>query len=198
MNMRNVVPRTTLPRYNCTKKIWLAPAKLKIEDSNNEYEISFLTRRNSGVFKVVCRVPKSLEITDRFKCALTAYACEGTNQTKGLYSKFCGQKTRNVHITNSDPWILRIVIDEFEKLGMKREKWRIRLQIFSQHNEDREKLWWSKKLHVNARKIKCSILKGDLSKDYMEPHGRAKVEVESVVFGSLVANLISLLKANRI
>lgn len=199
MDMKKLIPSKTLHRFNVTKWKWLSQVKLNIRDLGDSYEVWYYTKRNKGNYKISKIVPKKVDVNDYFKCALIAYLCEGTKISKGANTHSSGQKGKNIHITNGDHWILKLVIDEFEKIGISRGKWRVVLDLFSQHNIEEEKIWWSKKLKLPLENIyKTYVYPGDITKAYREPHGRARIRCESVIFGAIISNLINLLMNDKL
>jgi len=199
IDMKKIIPKKTLHRFNVTKWKWLSQVKLNVKDLGSKYEVWYFTKRNKGNYKISLTVPKRIDINDSFKCALTAYVCEGTKINKGVNTNSSGQKGKNIHITNGDYWILKLIIDEFEKIGMKRDRWRVILDLFSQHNIKKEKIWWSKKLKISLKNFyKTRMHIGDIRKAYREPHGRACIRRESVIFGAIISNLINLLITDKL
>ena len=199
VDMDKLVPSETLHRFNVTRWQWLSPVKLNLKDLGDGYEAWYLTKRNKGNFKISANIPKTVNITDSLKCALVAYMCEGTKINKGANTVSSGQKSKNISVVNGDYWILKLVIDEFEKVGFARNRWRIILDLFSQHDVKKEKMWWKEKLDVPLENIyKIKMHEGDISKSYRQPHGCATIRRESVILGAIISNLINLLMNNKL
>lgn len=199
LDTKSILPKITLPRYNATKRIWLKPRKFYIEPIRGYYKISFLTRRNTGDFEVSRLLPRKINLNDKFKCALTAYLCEGTQMGKGVFTQSSGQKGKNVSFSNTQPWLIKLVIDDFRKIGIRRDDWRVRLQLYTQHNIGKEKIWWSKELGVPIERIKSiKVSEGDIKRSYRAPHGRAEIGIESVILASVISNLLNLLKKDKL
>ena len=77
--------------------------------------------------------------------------------------------------------------------------WHVRLRLFPQHNPEKEKKWWSKKLGIPIENFKIKeISKGDERKKSYAPHGGCFIELYSVIFSALLDNLINLFKHNLI
>lgn len=199
VDIKEFLPKKTLNRFNVTKWKWLSQVKLNADDLGDSYEVWYFTKRNKGKYKISKVIPKKVDINDFFKCALTAYMCEGTKINKGSNTSSSGQKGKNISVANTEYWILKLIIDEFEKIGLQRNKWRMILDLFSQHDAQKEKLWWSKKLNLPIENFyKVRMHQGDPSKEYRALHGICHMRRESVIFGAIISNLINLLINNEL
>jgi hypothetical protein len=195
----NLIPKKSLPRFQGDKRIWLDPVEFQIDELKETYKVSFWSNRGIGKRKFSESIPKKISFDDKFKCALVAYMCEGRNLRKGVYTKNSGNKGRNISFSNTDLWLTKLIVDEFEKLGIKRERWKSRLDLYIQHSIYIEKIWWSKKLHISIGNFKIrEKLKGDIKKSSYSPHGICSIELYSVIFSALLDNIINLLKENKI
>jgi hypothetical protein len=160
-DMKRIIPDYTLPRWNSNKKLWLKKEKLKIEEDNNYYIIFYGLKRNStGLMSYGISVPKTIILDERFKFAIVAYMCEGTKPSKGRFTKCSGNKGRSIQFSNQDLWLVRLIIDEFEKIGIMRPRWKIYLTLFGQHKEKEEIEWWKKNLKIK-QKFNIIRLEGD-------------------------------------
>lgn len=198
LDTKVLLPKTTLPRYNATKRSWLKPMILQVEPCKFGYSLSFLTKRNTGSFKVNRIIPSEIDFNHMFRCALVAYLCEGTRVDKAGISG-TRRTGKNISFANTDPWLIRLVLDQFEKLGIDREDWRVRLELYTHHNIEAEKLWWSRRLRTITNRIKSvRVNLGESDKKHMAPHGRAEIGIESVILGSVLANILNLLKKGKL
>jgi len=125
--------------------------------------------------------------------------CEGRNLRKGIYTKNSGNKGKNISFTNTDIWLIKLIIDEFRKIGINRKIWKSRLDLYVQHNVNIEKRWWSRKLQISIDNFRIrENLKGDINKSSYSPHGTCIIELYSVIFSALLDNILNLLKENKI
>ena len=199
VNIKDIIPEYSLPRYDPNKKKWLTSVKFSVSENGNSYEISFLTNSGRGKRRVSEFVPKFLLLDSKFKSALIAYMCEGTDLQKGINTNCAGNKGKSIQFSNSDVWLLKLIVNEFKKIGITEQKWRCYLSLFSQHNDEHEKKWWSENLGIPITRIKIKeTLMGDPSKQSYNPHGRFRIEIYSSIYASLIDNLISLLRKNKI
>ena len=90
IDMKKLIPKKSLPRFRGDKRIWLNPVKFEIEELRGRYKVSFYSTKGKGRRKFSVSLPKTVDIDTKFKCALVAYMCEGTNPRKG---KNGGQKS---------------------------------------------------------------------------------------------------------
>src|SRR3989344_287015 len=112
VDFKEVIPDKTLPRFNCQKRFWTAPAKLVVEKVNNFYVISYDIELVKGRFrKYSMQVPSRVVIDSKFLVALAMYTCEGRNPNKGVYTNSSANKGRYLSIINSDSRIIKFVID---------------------------------------------------------------------------------------
>jgi len=194
----NLIPNESIPRFQSDKRMWLDPVEFQIEKVNEGYKISFLSTRGMGKRRFFEILPQRIEVNDNFKCALVAYMCEGTDLRKGIYTKNSGNKGKNISFTNTDSWLIRLVIDEFQKIGIRRERWKARLDLYPQHDNETEKLWWSTNLNIPLNNFKIrSRPKGQEGKESYAIHGICVIECWSVIFSAIIDNLINLLKEGK-
>ena len=199
IDMKDIIPKKSLPRFQGDKRIWLDPVKFKIEKLREVYYVSFLSTRGRGRRKFSAVLPKTININIKIKCALVAYMCEGTNLAKGIYTENSGNKGKNISFSNSDWWLVKLVVDEFQKLGIARDMWRPRLTLYAEHKDELEIKWWSEKLEVPSANFKIrERLEGDKKKVSYSTHGGCVIELWSVIFSALIYNLISLLRQNKL
>ena len=125
-------------------------------------------------------VPRYLEYDEAFKAALVAYQCEGDNPIRSNGVR--------IGLNNSNWRIVRLVVDEFEKLGLRREKWNVRLELYEGlHQEEIEKRWWSEKLAIPVNSFtRPTWFKGQSGKQDYNPHGRARIQRSSPIFAAIV------------
>jgi len=125
-------------------------------------------------------VPKTLDYSPRFKAAVIAYVCEGDDPKRANGIR--------IGVNNSDWRIVRIVADEFEKLGLKRERWNVRLELYrGRHGETTEKKWWSEKLVIPLHCFTSPTwFKGIKGKEEYNPHGRARIQRSSAIFAAII------------
>lgn len=192
IDFKEIIPKETLPRFNCQRRTWIKPAKLTVTKNHNHYEISYkiqLVENRFRLYKI--ELPLRTMIDNRLLVALGLYACEGRNPNKGVFTKSSGNKGRYLSIVNSDMRIIKLVIGEFEsKLAIDRNRWSFRLTLFNNHDIDREKLWWSKSLKVKKERIVLSeVLEGDPEKASYAPHGRCNAELSSVIHATIIHNM---------
>jgi len=199
VDTKDIVPEYSLPRYDPNKKRWLKPVKFSVSERKNCYEVSFLTNRGCGERKISEFIPKLLSLDSKFISALIAYMCEGTDLRKGINTNCAGNKGKSIQFCNSDAWLLKLIVNEFKKIGIIEQKWRCYLTLFTQHNDENEKKWWSEILGIPIKRIKIKEkLIGDPSKKLYNPHGRFRIEVYSSIYASLIDNLINLLKNDKL
>lgn len=199
VDTKNIVPEFTLPRYNCDKKIWIKAEKIFVDKTEDKYEVYYFVNRNTGKMKYVYNLPKYIELDERFKLAIVAFMCEGTDPKKGIFTKFSGNKGRSIQFSNSDYWLVKLIVDEFEKLGISRDKWAVYLTLFPEHETKKEIKWWSKILNIKGERFRLhEILEGNPDKKSYNPHGRVRIETTSVVHTAIIDNLINLTKENKL
>jgi hypothetical protein len=199
IDMKEVIPKKSLPRFQGDKRIWLDPVEFEIEELEDKYRVSFLSTRGKGRKTFSVMLPKTIDINTKFKCALVAYMCEGSNLEKGIYTDNSGNKGKNISFSNSDWWLIKLVVDEFQKLGITKDMWRSRLRLYAEHDDESEKRWWSEKLGIPINNFRIrERLEGDRKKASYAPHGGCVIELWSVIFSALIHNLINLFKQNKI
>lgn len=189
-DIRDFIPNTTLRRWSSYKegrKRPREPEHLEVTCDEKECKVSYnmKIKPNGGssyARTVSVLVPRLLEYNSRFQAAVIAYMCEGDDPKRANGIR--------VGLNNSDWRIVRIVVDEFEKLGLKREKWNVRLELYSGfHEEMAEKKWWSKRLEIP---LHCFTMptwfEGIVSKKEFNPHGRARIQRSSAIFAAIIDN----------
>jgi hypothetical protein len=198
-NALRIIPRKSLPRFQGDKRIWLKPVKFEVEKIKNGVKISFLSTRGIGRRRFSETIPKIININDKFKTSLVAYMCEGTNLRKGIYTENSGNKGKNISFSNNDPWLVKLIVDEFQKIGVSKNKWKVRLTLYSQHIVESERNWWSNFLNIQLANVKVrKRLQGEKIKSTYALHGGCIVEIYSVIFSALIDNLINLIKNNKL
>ncbi len=188
LDARNFIPDSTLIRWASYEEGRKRPREtesLKISDRESEYEVSYtltVNPVNATSYKrtILTFVPRTLEYDVRFQAAVMAYICEGDDPKRANGIR--------IGLNNSDWRITRLVVDEFEKLGMKREGWNVRLELYrGEHREMEEKEWWSKMLRIPIRCFtKPTWFDGSKEKENYNPHGRARVQRSSAIFAAIV------------
>jgi hypothetical protein len=125
-------------------------------------------------------VPVYVDCDGGLKAAVVAYQCEGDdpNRANGV----------RIGLNNSDWRIVRLVVNEFEKLGLKREKWNVRLELYrGVHYEKIEKRWWSEKLGIPLNSFtKPTWFEGNKDKKEYNPHGRVRIQRSSPIFAAII------------
>lgn len=189
-DIKDFVPTTTLRRwasYEEKRKLPKKPEHLEVICGQNECKVSYSvtikpTKGASYARTMSVSIPKALEYNSRFKAAIMAYVCEGDDP----------QRANGIRIglNNSDWRIVRIVVDEFEKLGLKREKWNVRLELYTGfHEEIVEKKWWSERLEIPLHCFTTPTwFEGIVSKKEFNPHGRARIQRSSAIFAAIIDN----------
>lgn len=199
INMKEIIPEISLPRSQGDKRIWLYPVKFEVEGLPEFYRVSFYSARGMGRRKFSEFLPKTIDIDDEFKMAIVAYMCEGVKPAKGAYTASSGNKGKNIGFSNSDLWLITLIIDQFQKIGIKREKWSVWLSLFEEHDDEKEKIWWSENLKVPYDNIKLKKKSlGNSKKIGYLSHGICSIEVYSVIYAAIIVNLINFLKQNNI
>ncbi len=86
---------------------------------------------------------------------------------------------------------MRLVVDEFEKLGLKRDAWNVRLELYrGEHEEKAEKKWWSAKLAIPVHCFSNpSWFEAHEDKRGYNLHGRARIQRSSAIFAAIIANV---------
>lgn len=198
IDIKNIIPVNSLPRYNCESRKWLLPLRFRIKETSKYCVVSYKTKRGTGNTTFHVKFPKKVEITPKFKCALVAYLCEGCNPLKGVYTDSSSNKGRQITTINSDFWILKLIINEFEKLGIDRERWKVRLTIFKNMCGNIKKFWWHKKLKIPLDRFsKVNRIKGNPIKSSYNPQGRAQIELVSLVHAAIITKLFRLLMTHK-
>jgi hypothetical protein len=190
LDMRVFIPKTTLKRwasYKEGKKRPREPEQLEVTCDRMECKISYNMMVNpkagsSYVRAVSTSVPRFLEYNAPFSAAVVAYICEGDHPRRANGVR--------IGLNNSDWRIVRLVVNELEKLGLKREKWNVRLELYhGTHDETIEKKWWSEKLRIP---LSCfttpTWFEGTEGKEGFSPHGRARIQRSSVIFAAIIDN----------
>jgi len=187
-DIRDFIPKATLKRwasYKEGRKRPKEPENLEIVCNANECKVSYTVTIKPVVGSSYARtmsvkVPKTLEYNSRFQAAAIAYICEGDDPKRANGIR--------IGLNNSDWRIVRIVVDEFEKLGLKREKWNVRLELYhGAHDETSEKKWWSKKLKIPFNCFtRPTWFEGTIGKEEFNPHGRARIQRSSAIFAAII------------
>jgi hypothetical protein len=189
-DMRDFIPKTTLKRwagYKEGKKRPLEPEPLRVTRGESEYEVSYvviISPRNGLCYArdVSVSVPFNIEYDDSLKAAVIAYKCEGDDPIRANGVR--------IGLNNSDWRIIRLVVNEFEKLGLERERWNVRLELYEGvHDEKTEKQWWSEKLEIPLDCFtKPTWFEGVKGKEDYNPHGRARIQRSSPIFAAIIEN----------
>jgi hypothetical protein len=187
-DIRDFIPDTTLERwtsYREGRKSPKEPEHLEVACDEKECKISYTMTINPKVGSpyrraVSVSVPRLLEYDANFQAAVVAYLCEGDHPRRANGVR--------IGLNNSDWRIIRLVVDEFEKLGLKRERWDVRLELYEGiHDESSEKKWWSEKLRIP---LSCfttpTWFEGTKGKEEFSPHGRARVQRSSTIFAAII------------
>jgi hypothetical protein len=188
LGIQYFVPETTLKRwasYKEERKRPKEPEHLDVACDENECIASYtvaMRPSNAASYsrKISVSLPRTLEYNTRFQAAIIAYMCEGDDPKRANGIRF--------GLNNSDWRIVRIVVDEFEKLGLKREKWNVRLELYyGFHEETTEKKWWSEKLGIP---MQCftnpTWFEGIKGMEKHNPHGRARIQRSSAIFAAII------------
>jgi len=188
LDTRNFIPDSTLIRwasYEEERKLPRETESLKISDHESEYEVSYtltIDPVNAILYKrtILTFVPRTLEYDARFQTVVMAYICEGDDPKRASGIR--------IGLNNSDWGITRLVVDESEKLGMKRERRNVRLELYrGEHREIEEKECWSKMLRIPIRCFtKPTLFDGNREKENYNHHGRACVQRSSAIFAAIV------------
>jgi len=188
LDARNFIPDSTLIRWASYEEGRKRPREtesLKISDHESEYEVSYtltIDPVNAILYKrtILTFVPRTLEYDARFQTVVMAYICEGDDPKRASGIR--------IGLNNSDWGITRLVVDESEKLGMKRERRNVRLELYrGEHREIEEKECWSKMLRIPIRCFtKPTLFDGNREKENYNHHGRACVQRSSAIFAAIV------------
>ncbi len=187
-NAQDFVPSTTLRRwagYKEGRKRPLEPERLNVVCGEKDCEVSYvvsITPKNGSPYSrtVSVTLPKYIDYDDKLKAAVTAYRCEGDdpNRANGV----------RIGLNNSDWGIVKLVVTEFEKLGLRRERWNVRLELYEGvHDEKTEKRWWSEKLGIPLHCFTTPTwFEGKKGKEEYNPHGRTRIQRSSPIFAAIV------------
>jgi len=188
LDIREFVPNTTLRRwasYKEGRKRPREPEPIRVVCKDKECEVSYtmaIKPENAVPYErtISISVPKIVDYNARFKAAVVAYLCEGDDPKRANGIR--------IGLNNSDWRIVRIVADEFEKLGIHRERWNVRLELYrGEHGEMIEKKWWSEKLRIPVDCFtKPTWFEGGKGKEEYNPHGRARIQRSSAIFAAIV------------
>jgi hypothetical protein len=188
LDIRDFIPKAILKRwasYTEGKKRPREPEQLELACDERGCKISYNMTispkvGSSYVRAVSVSTPRFLEYDARFNAAVVAYVCEGDypKRANGV----------RIGLNNSDWRIVRLVVNEFEKLGLRREKWNVRLELYQgTHDEATEKEWWSEKLEIP---LSCfttpTWFEGTKGKEEFSPHGRARIQRSSTIFAAVI------------
>jgi len=198
IKMKTLLPNNTLIRKRKNKV--LLPSPIFMEEKKGSlllYHLfkssySFNGKGNLQNHRSEEILPKIIDIDENFKLALVAYLCEGDKPEKGGGYR--------LGLNNSDWWIIKLVIDQFEKLGIKRARWNVRLELYiNQHDEIKEKNWWSQILQIPIYRFTTSTWYESVpEKKDMTFHGRARIQLFSIIFASIIRNLLNKLKEGKL
>ena len=189
LGIQDFIPKTTLTRwasYNEERKRPRESEHLEVACDENGCIASYsvVIRPSNATTSYSRRIsvslPRTVEYTAGFQAASIAYICEGDDPK-------LANGTR-VGLNNSDWRIIRLVVDEFEKLGLKRERWNVRLELYEDfHKEAAEKKRWSEKLRIP---LKCftspTWFEGVKGMEKHNLHGRARIQRSSSIFAAIV------------
>lgn len=187
-DIRYFIPQVTLRRwasYSEGRKRPREPERLEITFEEKECRVSYTSSIEPNIGSSYSRtttafVPKALDYNNQFQAAVIAYLCEGDDPKRANGVR--------VGLNNSDWRIIRLVVNEFEKLGLKRERWNVRLELYQgKHDETLETKWWSEKLGIPLRCFSTPTwFEGTKDKEGFNPHGRARIQRSSSIFAAIV------------
>ncbi len=194
IDFKQIIPSQTLPTFNGLKRMWIKPRDISIKKIGNQYEVFYSSKcgmHGNGLKRTKTNVPLHIDIDTSFLCSIAMYACEGRNPLKGVYTKSASNKGRDISVTNSDHRIILHVINQFEnKLGIERNRWVYRLNLFDFHNSESEISWWADKLKVSEKRIRVAdTRKSDERKIGYALHGRCHAELSSSIHAAIISNL---------
>lgn len=188
LDIRDFIPDNTLRRwssYREGRKRPREPEPIRVACEESECKVLYtltIKPKNGAPYvrTISVSVPRTLEYSPRFKAAVIAYICEGDDPKRANGIR--------IGLNNSDWRIVRIVVDEFEKLGLKRERWNVRLELYrGHHKETAEKKWWSEKLGIPLHCFtKPTWFEGIKGKEEYNPHGRARIQRSSAIFAAII------------
>lgn len=126
-----------------------------------------------------------------------AFLCEGTKPSRGMFTKSSGNKGKQIQFANTDWWLVKLIIDEFKKLGIKSSEWKKRLIIGTNQNEKTQKEWWASKLDISKDEIKVEkIVFRKNTFNFI--NGMMKIGLDSIILAAIIENLLNMLKLNKL
>jgi hypothetical protein len=157
-------------------------SEVRIEKTRNTKEANKQKRFD----KIYTRVSKEIgTLSDREikLCGLFLFWAEGTKARSG-----------SVVITNTDPGMILFFLKFLIKIGVPKDKVNVKLQLYKDMDEDKEKDYWSKLLKIPISKFKKSYIKKsnmlDITYKNGYGHGTCSLMVyDSHLFDSIMSSL---------
>jgi len=134
----------------------LSPERIReLRDKNprriEKFRNTMRKKKEATLFNAYQHVKKDIsKLTKRelFIAGFILYWAEGTKASRYTTA-----------LANTDPTMLRFFITWLELLGVKREKLRVRLHIYSDMDIKKETKYWSKELGISSRNFRSPYIK---------------------------------------
>lgn len=116
-----------------------------------------------------------MKVSDLELTGVVLYKCEGTKLRKD--NRYKNTYMYQLDFTNSDPVLVKLWVSFLRKiLKVNEEKIKIELFTYSDHDEERLKKYWSKKLEIPLSGFQKTILMKTKGSKYMpNPLGTCKI-----------------------
>lgn len=155
-------------------------SEVRIEKTRNTKEAN-KQKRLDKLYSSLSKEIGTLSDREIKLCGLFLFWAEGTKVRSGP-----------VVITNTDPGMILFFLKFLIKIGVPKDKVNVKLQLYKDMNEDREKNYWSNLLGISKEKFKKSYIKKSNLLDITYKNGFGHGTCSLIVYDSQLFDSVML------